>query len=343
LACVDCCPLRFNILQQDYHPGQRIKNMASSPEIVTIADPSTGSEARILAGLGFNCYSWRPTLDDGPREMLWADPNFTSGQEKPSRSGIPLLFPFPGRIGQAKYSFGGRDYQLEPNEPLGNAIHGFALSRPWRVVEQSPARVTGEFQASVDDAAILDRWPSDFRIRVSYEVRGRELLSDITFDNPDDGPLPCGFGTHTYFRLPLAERAAVEETELYAPVSKVWELRDMLATGSKLPITPETDLGGGPLAGRKFDTSYTGLQPAADGLIQTRIHDPKSGRTLTQVFDQQFTQCVVFTPPHREAICMEPYTCIPDSFRLAAEGYETGLRVLGPGESFATTVRIAVS
>jgi hypothetical protein len=40
---------------------------------------------------------------------------------------------------------------------------------------------------------------------------------------------------------------------------------------------------------------------------------------------------------------MEPYTCIPDSFRLAAEGYETGLRVLGPGESFATTVRIAVS
>ena len=197
-----------------------------------------------------------------------------------------------------------------------------------------PSKIVGEFQASVDDASILERWPSDFRIRVSYEVRGRELVSDIRFENTGDGPLPCGFGTHTYFRLPLAEGAAPEETLVYAPVSKIWELKDMLATGRVLPVPAGMELDrGGPLAGRQFDTSYTELEPEADGLVHTWLREPTSGRTVTQLFDPSFTQCIVYTPPHREAICLEPYTCLPDSFRLTAEGHETGLHDSRAGRS----------
>jgi aldose 1-epimerase len=314
------------------------------PTIVSITDPATGAEAKILVSLGFNCFSWRPGLDDGPREMLWSHPDFASGNERPSGSGIPLLFPFPGRIGQAKYTFGGREYQLEPGDAFGNAIHGFVHSRPWRVVDERPERVVGEFQASVDDASILDHWPSDFRIRVSYEVRGHELISDIRFENTGDGPLPCGFGTHSYFRLPLADGAVPEETLVYAPVSKIWELQDMLATGRILPVPAGMELDrGGPLAGRQFDTSYTVLTPDADGLVHTWLREPKSGRTLTQLFDTSFTQCIVYTPPHSEAICLEPYTCLPDSFRLTAQGHETGLRVLEPGEEYATTISLGVA
>ena len=125
------------------------------------------------SSLGFNCFSWRPVLNDGPREMLWADPDFAAGDKRPSSGGIPLLFPFPGRIGGAKYQFNGREYQLEPGDAFGNAIHGFVFNRPWRVVEHGDAHVVGEFQASVDDPTILEHWPADFRIRVSYEVRGR--------------------------------------------------------------------------------------------------------------------------------------------------------------------------
>lgn len=317
--------------------------MTTQPQIVTIADSASGAEAQILASLGFNCFSWKPQLNDGPREMLWSHPEFNSGNERPSGSGIPLLFPFPGRIGQAKYSYGGRDYQLEPGDAFGNAIHGFVHKRPWRVVEQSPARVVGEFQASVDDASILEHWPSDFRVRVSYEVRGGELLSDIRCENTGDGPLPFGFGTHTYFRLPLVEGAAVEDTLVYAPVSKVWELKDMLATGSVSDVTPAMALNGGPLAERQFDTSYSGLATASDGWHHTWLREPNSGRTVTQLFDTSFTQCIVYTPPHREAICLEPYSCLPDSFRLTAEGHETGLRMLAPGEAYETSIPIRVT
>lgn len=315
-----------------------------STQIVEITDSTSGARAKVSVGQGFNCFSWQPVLNDGPREMLWADAGFQSGEKRPSGSGIPLLFPFPGRIGGAKYTFNGRGYQLEPGDAHGNAIHGFVLNRPWRVVEQTPSRVVGEFQASVDDPKILEHWPSDFLIRVSYEVRDQELLSDIYYENTGSGPLPCGFATHAYFRLPLTEGGAVADTLVTAPVHKYWPLENMIPTGELLPIPAEQQLASGPrLADHKFDTVFTDMRPDADGLIRTKLADPQTGRALTQTFDKSFTQCVVYTPPHREAICLEPYTCVPDSIRLGAEGRETGLQVLAPGESHSTTIVLTLT
>jgi aldose 1-epimerase len=311
---------------------------------VRITDPASGAEARVLVSLGFNCFRWRPVLNDGPREMLWADTGFESGDKRPSGSGIPLLFPFPGRIGSAAFTFEGRDYQLEPGDAFGNAIHGFVFSRPWRIREQSDARVVGEFQASVDDASVLERWPSDFRILVSYEVRGRELVSTVRYQNTGDGPLPCGFGTHAYFQLPLADGSSVADTIVTAPVHEFWELEKMIPTGRRLPARGDQSLAAGlRLDEHQFDTVFTNIRLDADGLVRTHLEDPTSGRALTQTFESAFTQCIVYTPGHRQAICLEPYTCVPDAIRLASEGHETGLQVLQPGESFETTIRLEVS
>ena len=107
-------------------------------EIVTITDAASGATAQILVSLGLQLFQLAASaFDDGPREMIWAHPDFAGGNERPSGSGVPLLFPFPGRIAGARYSFGGREYQLEPGDNFGNAIHGFVHKRPWRVVEQS--------------------------------------------------------------------------------------------------------------------------------------------------------------------------------------------------------------
>jgi aldose 1-epimerase len=312
-------------------------------EIVTITDDVSGATARILVSLGFNCFSWRPVFADGPREMFWSHPEFAGGGERPSGSGVPLLFPFPGRIAGARYSFGGREYQLEPGDNFGNAIHGFAHKRPWRIAEQTAARVVGEFQASRDDRSIRERWPADFRICVSYEVSDGELTSAIAYENTGDGPFPCGFATHTYFRLPLADGSDAEETVVTVPVRRFWELVDIIPTGQQSAITREQKLDGKtPLAGRGFDTTFTDFARCAAGIVRTELADPRSGRRVVQTFDNAFTQCVVYTPPHREAICMEPYTCVPNAIRLQATGIDTGLQILLPGQSFATTIRIAV-
>ena len=313
-------------------------------EVLEIADRDSGATAKILVSQGFNCFSWRPVLDDGPREMLWSEPGYEQGDKRPSGSGIPLLFPFPGRIGAARYRFGGKDYSLQPADAFGNAIHGFVYTRPWRVVDHSGERVVGEFQASVDDPAILAHWPADFRIRVSYEVRGRALVSDIRYENTGTGPLPCGFGTHAYFRLPLSERGNAAETIVTAPVSAYWKLEQMIPTGEKQAVPADQPLAAGLRLGEhKIRHVLHRHQKDKDGLVRTRLRDPASGRVLTQTFDAAFTQCVIYTPPHREAICLEPYTCVPDAIRLAGEGHETGLQILQHGEIRQTTVRIEVS
>jgi aldose 1-epimerase len=311
---------------------------------IEIVDRQSGSRARVLVSLGFNCFSWKPVLDDGPREMIWAEAGFETGDKRPSGGGIPLLFPFPGRIGGAEYRFLGREYRLEPGDAFGNAIHGFVFHQPWRVIEQTDVRVVGEFHATVDDASILERWPSDFRIRVSYEVRGRELVSHIEYQNLGQNPLPCGFATHAYFKLPLHVDSAAADTVVTVPAHKYWELERMIPTERTLPIPPGIALANGlRLDDHQFDAIFTDLRADADGMTRTRLFDPSSGRELTQTFGASFTQCVVYTPGHRQAICMEPYTCVPDAIRLAARGHNTGLQILSPGESRRTTVKIGVS
>src|SRR5690349_20663612 len=124
-------------------------------QFITLTDITTGSTASIAPALGFNCFSFAPLVKGKPFELLWHDPEFRSGNTRPSRSGIPILFPFAGRIRGGRFRYGGRNYQLETNDNKGNAIHGFVYTRPWRIVNQSGASVTGEFQASVDDPAIL--------------------------------------------------------------------------------------------------------------------------------------------------------------------------------------------
>ncbi len=124
-------------------------------------------------------------------------------------------FRFPAELAGPRYQFDGRTIRCSRAMRLAMRFTGlFTTGRgEWWITVAS--RVVGEFQASVDDPAILDHWPADFRIRVSYEVRGRELVSDIRYENTGTGPLPCGFGTHAYFRLPLSEARPCSRNDCY--------------------------------------------------------------------------------------------------------------------------------
>jgi aldose 1-epimerase len=281
------------------------------------------------------------TREDRPIQVLWSAPDFAAGTARPSGSGIPILFPFPGRIQGTVLRWEGRDYPLKEGDNRGNAIHGFVLNRPWRVVEQAPHRVVGEFQAGRDDVSLLQAWPADFCIRVSYELRCEKLTAVIDVRNPDSRPLPCGLGTHPYFRVPLGGPHG-DDCIVKLPVSAQWELRDMIATGirSELPNSREFQQGR-PFRELTLDNVFCGLRNDG-GWIRSQVSDPASRLLVEQSFDSTFRECVVYTPPHREAICIEPYTCVPGCFDLAARGIDSGVKVLAPGESFQSRIEIRV-
>jgi len=276
---------------------------------------------------------------------LWAHPEFAMGTQRPSGSGIPLLFPFAGRIPGTSFEYQGTKYELTAGDNQGNAIHGFVMGRPWRVIEQSANSVTGEFHASRDEPALSQSWPADFRIQVTYEVARNSLISRIVIDNPDSRPLPFAFATHAYFRLPVGGEGTAAATQVTVPVRDAWELANLIPTGRKIGIAGLESLAGGmPLGDHVFDNVFTDI-PYEAGQAVTRLTQPESGRSLTQSFDETFRHIVVYTPPHREAICMEPYTAIPNSLALSQQdtNLETGLRWLEPGEKYETKIEIRLS
>jgi len=157
--------------------------------IVTIQDAGSGSSARIAVDRGFNCFEFIAQVDNQRVDVLDSDPAFASGAGRPTGNGIPVLFPYPNRIKSGRYAQAGSEVCIPPNvaayDRTGNAIHGFCLDRPWRVIDQSANSVTGEFHLSRDAADRRPYWPSDCLIRIKYIVHETSLLAEIEVVNPD--------------------------------------------------------------------------------------------------------------------------------------------------------------
>jgi aldose 1-epimerase len=200
-----------------------------APEIATIHDPNSGSSAEILVAR-LQLLSLLGQLDGPAIEVIYAPADFAAGQGRPSRGGIPLLFPFLGAFRGRRLR--GKENSISSNRRcLRQRDHGFALSRPWRAIEQSPNRVVGQFHAWRDDPSLKTRWPADFRLTATYSLADNVLRGEFLIENPCELPLPCGFGTHPYFRLPLGGRNA-DDCAVRLPVSARWELQEMLPTGA---------------------------------------------------------------------------------------------------------------
>lgn len=305
----------------------------------------SGSTARIALEHGFNCFEF--LADVGPSTVSVIDTleGFAETGERPSGSGIPILFPYPNRITKGRYSWDGQEYAL-PEAVVGynkdNAIHGFCLDRPWRVTDSGDEFVTGEFQLSVDAPDRRPLWPADFVIEAKYSLSAAVLRCDFRVTNPDAVPLPWGLGTHPYFTLPFGPKGALPNCLVEAPAAEEWVLVDCLPTGERRPVPTERDLrDGARFTDLQMDHVLTGLPTDVD-VIETKIYDEGSGLELVQRSDASFRELVVFTPPNRPAICLEPYTCTTDAINLAARGIDGGLRVLDPGEEYRGYVEIEV-
>ncbi len=316
-------------------------------DVLVLTDIRTGSTARILPELGFNCFEFRTNVAGQVVDVIDASPQFASGNDRPSGHGIPLLFPFPNRIRGGRYTWNGRDYEIPlsaaAHDGAGNAIHGFCLDRPWRVTSRGADFAVGVFELGKDAPDRLAFWPADFRIEVRYQIRGPKLRADIRVVNPSTVPLPWGFGTHPYFKLPLGAKSRPAHCLVMAPASEEWELVNCLPTGRRLPISEAKDLREGAYFDvLKLDDVLTGL-PAGQTSFECGVMDELSGKQVTQLSGPAFREVVVYTPPARDAVCLEPYTCATDAINLQQRGIEAGWHVLEPRAEFRTWIEIMAS
>jgi aldose 1-epimerase len=323
---------------------KRANTLGLDERVAVLGDAA--SRLEVWPALGFNAYRW---LVRGA-ELLYRSPQFFT-EKRPSRSGWPILFPFSNRIRDGRFTWDGKSYQLPIGDPANkNAIHGFALNRSWRIVDDGASDgsvwITGEFHAATDAPETLALWPSDYRLRVTYRLFDGVLRVEADADNPGNAPLPIGLGYHPYFAL---EPFGGPQASVTVAASKLWQLRESLPTGTLLDVDEPRDLRHGQLfANLQLDDVMTNLynfaydQQDNIGLIGV-IQHPSAQKMLTLWTSGDFRELVLFTPTHREAICLEPYTCTTDAINLAQRGIDAGLRVLQPGEHWHGVVEVHLS
>lgn len=292
-------------------------------------------------------------------ELLRVPESAAQFLESPVLYGTPILFP-PNRIEGGRFSYNGRDYQFDINEPeLGNHIHGFVYNRPWDVVGAEvddagrPVIVT-RFDArqtpEPDDASDITRqFPHHFVITMRYTLDGSTLHKAAEVRNDGAEPFPFGFGFHTTFRFP-------EETGRFAlTAAKRWRLNDnMLPTGEleEIPFKEQLQRGMS-LHGVALDDAFyvgDGATPADTGggeadHVGAPAGPGRSAATLryeaagTDIHiryeaDHHFKHWVIYNADGRSGfVCPEPYTWITNAPNLNVPASVTGLQELQPGEA----------
>jgi aldose 1-epimerase len=307
-------------------------------EIIVIE--AQGEAARFVPAIGCGCLGYRV----GTLEVIWSAADIEALTAKPHSSGIPILFPWPGRIAGARFSWRGKDHQLPMSEPArGNAIHGLVCDRPFRVSRRGPYYFAAELDAA-SDPVLKVVWPYLFRLALDYEV-GNGLRLTATVTNTGDQPMPFGFGTHPYFRTPLdptSSRAAMR-IRLESSRRRILDER-LIPTGQDEPVSGKYDLRSGlELNGESYDEAFRAPAPDADGMFCGRLIDPELKAAVEVRADSSFGEWVVYAPIDRPIVSIEPYTCASDAFNLAARGIDAGARELAPGASWRGTIEIRIT
>lgn len=308
-------------------------------DFVTIEAQS--ERAVIAPEFGCQCFGYRV----GSLEIISAPASVEALREHPFRSGIPILFPWPGRVADGKFDFEGRQIILPANEPArGHAIHGLTWNCAFRVTKRGPYYALMELD-SASDANLSRIWPYPFVLEIDYEV-GDGLRIKFRVRNTGNSQMPFGFGAHPYFNAPLGKEGTRESLTVQMPAaSERWPLdAKLIPSGAPEPVAGKFDLREPRALGAESYDDVFKLEAARDPAAPcARMVDPVARLAIEVRADAPFGDFVIFAPPGNPVVAMEPYTCAPDAFNLAARKLESGMRILAPGATFEAGFEIRVA
>lgn len=316
----------------------------AGPTRTCVLTDGEAAEAEVWPELGFNCLTWRVKVAGEWRDLLRTAPDWRSNF-RPTRHGLPVLFPFPNRIRGGRFSFQGREYSLPLTDSSGkHAIHGFTPRRPWRVEETGAdgqsAWVTARYRVAnfPDDLAA---WPGDCSLAITLRLTASSLRLDCAVENHGAGPVPFGLGFHPYLRFPSPEDEDVARWTLTVPADALWETADGLPTGRQLPPGDKDYRAGRALGDARLDDLFTLEGPPSGRRLCGRVgHLDRPGAVEVRA-SADFRYAVLFTPEHRRAVCVEPYTCATDAANLTARGIDAGWQVLAAGGRWGGVVELS--
>jgi aldose 1-epimerase len=251
------------------------------------------------------------TFAVGERQIL---DGYSEDEMCPSGRGQVLL-PWPNRIQDGAYSFGGQDQQLPLTEPEArNAIHGLVRWEAWTVRERTAERVVLAHVLHPQPG-----YPFTLDLEVDYALSADGLIVRTRATNLGTDACPFGAGNHPYLR---AGGGLVDDLVLRLPASTVLDGDARgIPTGSASVEERGLDFRKPRAIGDTvLDHAFGGLERDADGIVRVELHDPGSGDRVVLWADEAYGYLQVFTGDPlpdvaRRSLAVEPMTCPPNAFR----------------------------
>lgn len=315
---------------------------------MTAAVPVSGVQYAIAAG-GYTAEiasigaSLR-TLRRNGRDLVLP---FDADEVRPGYRGTTLA-PWPNRIVDGVYTFGGVEYETARTDAGGrsNALHGLASWLDFDVVDHG--------EASVTLAAVVvpqTGYPWRVRVETTYALSGDGLTQTVVLTNESASPAPVGTGPHPYL---VAGPGALDSWTLELPAAQVLEIAgDQMVPVALRPVTADAGRfdrrAPRELGDVQIDHAFTDLVRDAAGVATVRVTDP-SGVGVQMTWGAECPWVQVYTgdlpggaatPGNRAGIAVEPMTCGPDAFNADRYDYDTGVRSLEPGAALTASWRIS--
>ena len=238
------------------------------------------------------------------------------------------LAPFSNRIRDAKFVLEGREYQLRATAPDGTTQHGDVRNQPWQVIRGNHA-----LECYFDSRNVPDfNFPFPIRMKVIYSVIENTLTTHLELENFGNSSIPAGFGLHPYFLRKIGN----EDVKLEFQAQGIYQTdSSFIPTEGMKPIPADYDFS------RSRHVADLPINHVYGGWNGTALLEYQNA-TLQLEASQVFSHLCVFASPDG-TLAVEPISHCTDGFNLMAQGIEnTGVKILGPGESLRGWVRLTI-
>ena len=225
-----------------------------------------------------------------------------------------ILFPFANRIADGSYVFDHKTYQLDINQKEeNNALHGLVYNKTFEIIDQKTTPEKAEVLLRYEELMYSKGFPFTYTIDLTYILTKDSLDLNVTVKNSDTKTFPFTIGWHPYFISQDLSKSAVH---FKSHQKCVFDERNITQRMDKIAID-EPFL----IEDKSLDDCFS------LDFNEIGFETPQYSFSLKSSEKDNFLQ--LYTPPHQNAIAIEPTTGISDSFNNGV-----GLKTLKSNDSY---------
>ena len=244
------------------------------------------------------------------------------------------LFPWANRVRDGKYAFQGVHYQLPINEtPLNNAIHGLVAFEQFEVIQaetnEQEAILTIKYAYEGEEK----NYPFPFNLEIKHTFSSDDgLVMTYTIRNTGKTNMPMVLGWHPYFKI---DDENADDWQISIPTKHKYLSDEQMIPKAQEAVDLKEMTA---IEDSRLDNVFR-VESVIRSTIQ--LFSPTKKMTLNVWQDAQkgqFQYSVIYIPPTRDRIAIEPMTGNTDAFNS-----DDGLIILESEDSLVLNCGVYLS